>query len=329
MNQVRTTHTILLSGLIVSLVVISVSGCAAGKILRENVLASTQSTFGLQVAQNPQTQVHEFKLGYARNEFFLVPTDKTVLYEQSGGANEKECDVRSGASKTANVLAEIQVGGTSKGTEQRVTIYQRLAVGDLAVRSGAAIALYAEDEKVAKAASAGLLSLEGDAPETQAGAVIGLLSDAYIVAGAYGDSSQEKELADKVDLVRAQFPDRVDFLVYDSVGGGNFTRSGPDGSTLPGNNILVAVMYLGQLRTSINHAVTINAKAQVTPNFTLTDNFSTPTVTFNTITPDVQARVSRDIATMRERLKSTFTQLSETEEVTALIEWYTKEVLGL
>lgn len=60
-------------------------GCSE-RLLRENVLATTQGTVGIMLAQNPQTQVYELKIGGARNEFFLVPTGKRLVSTSSGDA---------------------------------------------------------------------------------------------------------------------------------------------------------------------------------------------------------------------------------------------------
>lgn len=169
------------------------AGCSE-RLLRENVLATTQGTVGIMLAQNPQTQVYELKIGGARNEFFLVPTGKRLV---SSASNDAAGDVVSkladripttsngaggrmtveemarfvellkvikemehnDAGTTPEVLAEIQVNGRAKqtlGGEQggHVDVYQRLAVGREAVRTPAAVALMANDPETAKWAGA-------------------------------------------------------------------------------------------------------------------------------------------------------------------------------
>jgi len=137
------------------------TGCST-RLLRETVYANTESMFGVTIAQNAQTQLYELKAGFARHELFMVPTDKIIQYDRYGNqlpipAADATAgrSSRRGASVTANVLGEIQVGGTSRGGtgNNGIEIYQRLAVGDIAVRSGAAIALMANDDKIAKAAA--------------------------------------------------------------------------------------------------------------------------------------------------------------------------------
>ncbi len=156
------------------------TGCNGGKVLRENVLATTQSTIGISLAQNPQTQVHELKAGFVRNEFFLVPTSKRVVYDENnkdaagtgtatattdgtGNKTTRSSNYDKGVEHndptgTPEVLAEIQVGGKGKqsiGTSPEqgadVEVYQRLAVGKIAVQSGAAVALMSQDAKTAEA----------------------------------------------------------------------------------------------------------------------------------------------------------------------------------
>ncbi|HVZ93078.1 MAG TPA: hypothetical protein VG797_01065 [Phycisphaerales bacterium] len=132
---------------VITLTVGSVGGCAE-RVLRENVLASTQSTVGLSLAQNPASQLYELKAGYARSEFFLVPTGKLVGYDAEG-AEKDIAGACHDPTPTPDVIAEIQVGGRGKQTlatgEQgaEIQMYQRLAVGTNAVRAPAAVALMA------------------------------------------------------------------------------------------------------------------------------------------------------------------------------------------
>lgn len=141
----------------------ALAGCG-GKILRENVLATTQSTIGVSLAQNAQTQMYELKAGFFRNEFFLVPTSKRVVNnadnKDAAGTTDNHSVVQQLAaieendpSSTPEVLAEIQVGGSGKQSfkeqSSNVQVYQRLAVGKVAVQSKAAVALMANDAATA------------------------------------------------------------------------------------------------------------------------------------------------------------------------------------
>lgn len=126
--------------------------------MRETVVATTQSMIGLSLAQNVQSQMYELRIGYARNEFFWVPTSKRVYYDENGGERTwgSGQPAHDDPIWTPEVLAEIQVGGRGKlgiGSDQgaRVAMYQRLAMGKRAVESKAAVALMANDPETARA----------------------------------------------------------------------------------------------------------------------------------------------------------------------------------
>jgi hypothetical protein len=127
------------------------TGCSA-RLARENVFANTESAFGLTLAENPQTQIYELKLGYARHELFYVPTSKMIFYNGGGSGLGNEVAPPgmtdyNDPSKVPDVVAEIQVGGngSSNGTNSpggSFNIRQRLAVGSVAVKSPSASALF-------------------------------------------------------------------------------------------------------------------------------------------------------------------------------------------
>lgn len=132
-----------------ALLLSAASGCSE-KLLRENVLANTETAVGIMIAENVQTQLYEVKLGYVRHEFFLVPTSKTITYD----ADKLELDVVNGdPSMTPEVLADIGVGGKTSGREAGFEVRQRLAVGKLAVMAPSATALMSKDAATADAAS--------------------------------------------------------------------------------------------------------------------------------------------------------------------------------
>jgi hypothetical protein len=97
------------------------------------VIASTATVIGVEISQNPATQAPQAKLGYNRGEFAFVPTNRH--------AGEAAGNPQRGASDTANVIMELRYGGIfdlgpSSG------IYQRLAVGETAVRQDGAALLF-------------------------------------------------------------------------------------------------------------------------------------------------------------------------------------------
>src|SRR5215813_12918913 len=68
-----------------------------------SVLAATGTVIGVEIAQNPATQVPEAKLGYNRGELAFVPTNR--------GAGANGTSTNAGAKDAANVLMEIRYGG--------------------------------------------------------------------------------------------------------------------------------------------------------------------------------------------------------------------------
>jgi hypothetical protein len=92
------------------------AGCQA--INRNYVVTGTGTILGLQIAENPATQLYEAKFGYARSEVALVPTNGV------------------------SVLMELRYSGIFSKTGG---IYQRLAVGDTAVKQPGASFMFAKD----------------------------------------------------------------------------------------------------------------------------------------------------------------------------------------
>lgn len=147
MNHATKTQIKAVVGLGV-LAIIASSGCSS-RLARENIFANTESAFGLTVAENPQTQLYEVKLGYARHELFYVPSSKLVFYRGAGeslGDEQPPSSISNynDPSKSPEVLAEIQIGGKSaRGQDGNFQLRQRLAIGPKAVTSPAAKAMLA------------------------------------------------------------------------------------------------------------------------------------------------------------------------------------------
>lgn len=130
------------------------AGCQ--RVLRESVVATTQSMIGLSLAQNPASQSYELRAGYGRSEFFLVPTSKYVPHE--GDEETAGAGAHPDPTGTPEVLAEIRIGGEAEpgaggAPPAGGRISQRLAVGREAVRSGAAAALLAPTPDAAATAA--------------------------------------------------------------------------------------------------------------------------------------------------------------------------------
>lgn len=95
------------------------AGCASNN----TVLVSTGTSIGVQLAQNPTTGMYEAKLGYNRAELALVPS--TNKY-------------------TPDVITELKYNGIfSQGADSG--IYQRMAVGTVAVSQPGAMAMFLKD----------------------------------------------------------------------------------------------------------------------------------------------------------------------------------------
>lgn len=106
------------------------AGCASE---RNNVVVGTSTVIGLSVAQNPASQLYEAKLGYARVEVALIPTNKRGTNAPTTG---------NGAADTANVLMELHYANIFSFTD--AGIYQRLAVGSIAVAQPGASLMFSK-----------------------------------------------------------------------------------------------------------------------------------------------------------------------------------------
>jgi len=133
MDKQKIFTTILRSAGLVS-ATMAVTGCADQGY---SVLASTATMIGVEVSQNPATQMPQGKLGYNRAELAFVPTNR------NGGKNSTG-SVGGGAADSANVLMELRYGGIFDLGESS-GIYQRLAVGTDAVKQTGASVMFAKD----------------------------------------------------------------------------------------------------------------------------------------------------------------------------------------
>lgn len=126
------------------------TGCSTS----HSVIVSTGTVLGVAVAENPSTGMYEARFGYARTEFAYVPSNRP--------RNTNEVVIGQGAKDTANVLMEVRMENVLKGG----LIYQRLAVGDIAVAQPGAALLFAKapdgsfDASAVSAAVGGIPSVE-------------------------------------------------------------------------------------------------------------------------------------------------------------------------
>ncbi|MGV0949065.1 MAG: hypothetical protein ACOYB3_00025 [Azonexus sp.] len=95
------------------------AGCAS----QNTVLVATGTVIGVEIGQNPSTGMYHAKMGYNRGELALVPS--TNMY-------------------TPDVITELRYNGFfSTGADSG--IYQRLAVGSIAVSQPGAMAMFLKD----------------------------------------------------------------------------------------------------------------------------------------------------------------------------------------
>lgn len=92
--------------------------CGCGAIKNGYVVSGTSTVLGVQIAENPATQLYEAKFGYARAEVALVPTNGPA------------------------VIMELRYSGIFSRSGG---IYQRLAVGNAAVMQPGATLMFAKD----------------------------------------------------------------------------------------------------------------------------------------------------------------------------------------
>ena len=128
-------HTLKISAML--LTSLTLTGCGKPGF---SILAATATIIGVEISQNPATQTPQAKLGYNRAEFAFVPTNRGGGVPSDDGAITSV----SGANESGDVIMELRYGGifdvgASSG------IYQRLAVGTVAVQQAGASLMFAKD----------------------------------------------------------------------------------------------------------------------------------------------------------------------------------------
>jgi|GEM_PF-2521383 len=129
--------------LVLSMAVV-LSGCTHTDHM---VLSSTGTVIGVDISQDPATQSPHAKLGYNRGELAIVPTNRPPCVKDKNppGFQCAQGDWKGGAKDTTDVLMELRYGGIFD-TGGSSGIYQRLAVGNTAVRQPGAAFMFAKDE---------------------------------------------------------------------------------------------------------------------------------------------------------------------------------------
>jgi len=101
-----------------------------------SVIATTATTIGVGLGQQPANGTLDATLGYKRAEFALVPTNRN--------AGENAGDFKEGAADSAEVIMELRYSGIFT-TSEKGGIYQRLAIGKEAVKSDGAAIMFAKE----------------------------------------------------------------------------------------------------------------------------------------------------------------------------------------
>jgi hypothetical protein len=108
------------------------------------VIASTGTVIGVEVSQNPATQAPQAKLGYNRGELAIVPSNRPPCLTDEGQTTVACGQLGEGARDVPDVLMELRYGGIFD-TGPSSGIYQRLAVGKIAVAQPGAALMFARD----------------------------------------------------------------------------------------------------------------------------------------------------------------------------------------
>lgn len=129
---------------VVAVVVLGMSLVACSNA-RHYVVASTGTSIGVEIAQNPASQSPHAKLGYQRAEVAIVPTNRPDPVPEGQGA-EGVTPVTGGAKDVGDVLMELRYSGIfDRGPSSG--IYQRLAVGKEAVSQPGASFMFARNTR--------------------------------------------------------------------------------------------------------------------------------------------------------------------------------------
>lgn len=117
-----------------------ICGCAEN---RHAVVAITGTNIGLEISENPVTQMPQGKLGYQRSEISIVPSNRSGDIDPAG-TNTTHI-FGNGAVDVADVLMELRFANIFSSAEGGV--YQRLAVGETAVSQSGAAFMFARDQE--------------------------------------------------------------------------------------------------------------------------------------------------------------------------------------
>lgn len=141
------THAPLLA---VALLCVTATGCA--DIVKQTIVSSVNTGIGASLTQNPQTQLYEVKIGYIRTQFYSVPTGKMFCNKEDAAAG---CKSSNDAGIAPQLVSGIRMHSGAEQLLLGIDVSENFAVGDKAVNSPAAVAMYiANADTDAKASAA-------------------------------------------------------------------------------------------------------------------------------------------------------------------------------
>lgn len=153
---------------LVLILILALTGCSS---VRHAVITSTGTGLGFSITENPSTGLYEVKFGYIRSEFAFVPSNRSGL--------AGETNFNNGAKDVADVMMELRFENLLKGGG----LYQRLAVGSVAVSQPGAAFMFAKgsDGNLDPSAAKAIAEAARSIPTANAEAVDGKvpLAEAY------------------------------------------------------------------------------------------------------------------------------------------------------
>ncbi|MEO6742501.1 MAG: hypothetical protein ABIP20_19840 [Chthoniobacteraceae bacterium] len=106
------------------------------------ITSSVATVVGLDVSENPKTQIPHVKFGYARTGLYYVPTGKTAYGDSLRQGVDDAAGNRDSVKDTPTLVSEIFVHSKFLGG---ITISEKFAIGDAAVKSSAAATAFANN----------------------------------------------------------------------------------------------------------------------------------------------------------------------------------------
>jgi hypothetical protein len=144
------SNLIKINGAAPLLVFLFASGCTT--VVRENIISDINTGIGASITENQKTQMYELKLGFIRTQFYSIPTGKKV----EGDGQTNRADI------VPNLVSGIRARSGIEHLFIGMDVSENFAVGDIAVLSPAAVAMYisqARDEKRAAAAAGAITNV--------------------------------------------------------------------------------------------------------------------------------------------------------------------------